>query len=421
MILTVDGVREFAGTITEVDREMLGHGAAYYKVTCKDFSHQMNRLLVTERFEGETVQNFLRNILLKYAPDFNGDNIEGAALLPDVVTFDSISVTQCFSDMARRYNYVWYVDYDKNVHFVSENDEMAPFNITDAGNNHVFDSLVFRQDFSQIRNRVRVVGGESETNERTETHSGTGAKEEFALAYKYSEAPDVEVDSVLQTLGVDGIDDDASFQVMWNFQEKYIRFTTGNIPAAGTDNVSVTGIPLLPLNVIVSDGPSISAYGIYEYKREETRLSTREDALAFADAELQAYKDPLIECEFITNTPGLRSGQTMTVDSSILDVTGEEFIVTGVRMTLVSRDSAEYDIELGTTKTITLTKIFQELFLERENTLSDLQSLFTFEQFFESFSLTDSVTQQTTFVGPYYYADATTNGNEGVFNKTTWN
>lgn len=420
VILTIGGTREFGGIITEISQRMDGHSATYYKVKCKDYSHLMDKMLVTERYEATTVQDFLRDILVKYASTFNGDNIEGLSLLPDVITFESSTVTQCFTDMARRYNYVWYVDYYKNVYFVAKNDVTAPFNLTDGGGNHIFDSLEFRQDFTQIRNRVRVVGGESETNVRTETHSGTGVKEEFALAYKYAEAPVVEVGGVPQTLGIDNIDDDASFDVMWSFQEKYLRFTAGNIPASGSNNVEVTGIPLLPLNVIVSDGVSISTYGIYEYKKEEDRLTTREDAIIYAEAELEAYKDPLIEGEFETYLPGLRSGQTISVNSSLLSV-NDSFIITSVKLKLASRDKAIYSVQLGTSKTITLTKLLQELFIERNNDLSDLQSLFTFEQLFDDFSLTDSMTTYAPTTGPYYWADAATHPTkEMVWNKFVW-
>lgn len=419
VVMTIDGTREFGGIITEIEEELVGHQTLVYKVNCKDYAHQFDRLIVTERFEDISIQEVLSELIEKYAPSFTTTNIGAAAIIPDAVTFDGMTVSECFTQMARRYNYKWYVDYNKNVYFFEKNDLPAPFNLTDTSRNYIYDSLKFRTDFTQLRNRVRIKGGETESNVRTETHSGTDTKEEFGLAYKYAGLPTVTVNGVAQVVGVDGIDDDISFDCMWSYVEKYIRFTEGNIPTAGTDNISVTGIPLLPLNVIVSDATSILTYGVYEFRKEESRLTTKADALVYAQAELTAYKDPIVEGDFETYTPGLRSGQTINVNSTIRNL-NEDFIIQGVEITLASRNSAIYKVKLATSKIVTFTELLQEILRDDTVSLDELESIFTFQQLFDTFGITDGVTMYSEGLGPYYYADATVNGNEAVWNKATW-
>lgn len=419
VVMSIDGTRVFGGIIIEIEERYLGNHALVYDVKCKDYAHLFDRNLVTDRYEDETVQDALVDIVEKYTTGFTTTNIGGASLTPDAMTFDGMTVSECFTQVARRYNYKWFVDYYKNVHFFEKDEVLAPFDLTDTSNNYIYDSLNFRTDFTQLRNRVRIKGGESESNPRTETHSGTGSKEEFALAYKYAGLPTVLVDSVAQVVGVDGLDDDGDKDVLWSYQEKYLRFTAGHIPAAGTDNIEVTGVPLLPLNVIVSDGPSIATYGVYEFRKEEKRLTTKPDALAFAQAELDAYKSPIIEGDFETNTPGLRSGQTINVNSTLRGL-NEDFIIQSVSITLQSRDKALYSVKLASSKVVSLTELLQELLRDDSVSLDELESIFTFEQLFDIFGMTDSVTVTPGSVAPYYYADAAVNGNEAVWNKSTW-
>jgi hypothetical protein len=346
--------------------------------------------------------------------------IEGHSLTPSVITFDAVPISQCLSSLASRYNYVWYVDYDKQVHFLKKNDTEAAFAITDTANNHIFDSLTISTDFTQLRNRLKIVGGEIVSNERTETHSGTGDKEEFALTYKYSEKPTVLVDSVEMSVGLDNVNEDGQYDVMWSFQEKYLRFTDGHIPSSGTDNIEVTGIPLLPLNVIVSDSESINQYGVYEYKKEETRLTTKEDAIAYGLAELEAYKNPLVEGSFETYKPGLRSGQTISITSSLLGIS-DSYMIDKVEMSFASRSTALYTVTFGSSKLLTFNMILQSLLINDNSEISNIAGLFTLQQLTDTpVTITDSISTPTATTGPYYYATATVFGNEGVWNKSVW-
>lgn len=61
-----DGVRVFGGEIIQVDRSVEGTDYLVYSVTCKDFSHTMDRYLVVEKFEDEQVITIMNDIMNRY-------------------------------------------------------------------------------------------------------------------------------------------------------------------------------------------------------------------------------------------------------------------------------------------------------------------------------------------------------------------
>lgn len=404
----------YGGVITQVDISPEGDQLLVYKVQCKDYSHHLDRNLVLERYEDKTCEEIIDDMITKYASGFTTTNVNASTINFDVVTLDRLSVSQCLTRLAKQVNYSWYVDYEKDIHFIPKNDESAPFDITDTSDNYIFDSLKLTYDFTQIRNRIIVKGGEAESNERTEYLSGTGTNTAFPLAYKFSSLPVVVQGSTTLDVGIDGLDNDADFDVLWNYMQKYLRFVTA--PASGTDNVSVTGIPLLPITVIVSDSPSMNTYGIYEYTIQEKRLSTRDDAIQYGNGELEAYKDPQIDANFETYTSGVRSGQILNIDSDLRNI-DEDFLVQRVIFEMESPTVGVWKVQMSTLRTLTLTKILQELFTPEESSIDDLESLYGLLTFNDPATCTDALGTPTTESPPYYY---TSSANDGEWNFCTW-
>ena len=61
-----DGVRVFGGEIIQVDRMVEGTDYLVYSLTCKDYSHTMDRYLVVEKFENEAVITIMNDIMNRY-------------------------------------------------------------------------------------------------------------------------------------------------------------------------------------------------------------------------------------------------------------------------------------------------------------------------------------------------------------------
>lgn len=275
------------------------------------------------------------------------------------ITFNRISVSAALEKLGRLSNYSWYLDYQSDIHFFEKNTEPAPFSITDTSANYIYDSLEVTDDISQLRNRVYVLGGEAEGDARTEKFDGDGSKVFFKLSNKFSAIKDKDGNQILfvtvggaqKTIGVDFLDNENDFDVLWNYNEKYIKFTVA--PPAGTDNVEVTGRPLYSVSAQVQDPDSIEQYGLHEFPIVDKTIKSKEEARKFAASQLEAYAEKISEGRFETYTPGLRSGQIISINSASRGIS-ESFLIQKVTFRMVNKDVGIYSVDLATLKTITI-------------------------------------------------------------------
>lgn len=388
----LDTTTVYKGLILSIRKITDGHAVVRYEVDCVDNSYYLNRVLVAETYTSTTINDIIDDIVTNYAPTFTTTNVD-ADVAVETITFNRVSVTEALQKLAKLSNYSWYVDYNKDIHFFEKSTEPAPFNISDTSNNYIYDSLEVSEDISQLRNRVFVRGGEAEGDPRTESFNGDGAKKFFKLSNKFANLPTITVGGVSQSVGVDFLDDEADFDVLWNFNETYIKFTT--VPGAGTNNVEVTGIPLYDILVQVEDTASIATYGVSEFARTDTTITSKQEAKDFAIAELEAYGAKISEGSFSTYTSGLRSGQVITVNSTQRGV-NEDFLIQRVSFSMVSKNVGMYRVELATLKTITLLDFLINQLRQSGEQIKDTENILLqkFAQFEETISTAESFTAQ---------------------------
>jgi len=301
----------FAGEVLDVSREMDGL-KELAKIIAVDYTHNLGRSLIVERFSNKTVNYIIDYLANKYHSEFT--SLSDCTIEVERVTFDNISVKEAIQELAELTNYRWYVDYDKNIKFFAQHEENAPFNLTDDNGKYIFRSLVLMNDGSQIRNSVKIRGGEFVGEERTEKIDTDGTKDIFSLANKFSEKPVVTVNSVAQDVGVEFLDEEEDFDCFWNFNEKYIRFSTA--PAAGSNAIEVTGTPLIPIIVQKTDSSSIKDYGLRQFFKWKKDLRSQQEVALYADSQLDAYKTSITEGGFETYEDGLVSGQKIELASN---------------------------------------------------------------------------------------------------------
>jgi hypothetical protein len=422
IVVELDAVKKFSGKIQSIDETLISENSILFNVKCVDHTHELDRLLVVERYENTTLNAVIADLMSVYASDFTIVNVQ-ADVTVDSVAFNRLKVSQCLKKLADGFNFNWYVDYDKDLHFFAKEGELAPFNITDTSDNFIFESLKIQRDLSQLRNKVLVEGGEVVGATRTVKYAGNTDQQEFDTQYKFASLPDVEVDGVVQTVGIDNLNDDADFDCMWNFQQKYVRFTAGNLPPApstGFTNVDLIGDPLYPIVVNVPSPASIAEFGFREFAIKDTTIRTQQQAIERAIAEIQSYGAEINEGSFKTYTAGLRSGQLININSSLRGVS-EDYVIQSVKMRQLSPTSeypAVWTVSLATLRTIGIINILQKLLLDEELEINEQETLLTFLQFLgtdNSLGVTDSISAPTTTTGPYVYGGAT-----AVYDYSTW-
>lgn len=416
IIVTRDSEVIFAGVTVERDESLIGHATVEYRVACSDYSHYLNRKLVTERYENQTINAIIADLLATYATDFTDNNVDAPITIASIA-FNRITVSDCLQKLAELSNYSWYVDYDQDIHFFALNSQNAPFGLSDTAGNHVYESLKIKRDITQLRNTVIIQGGEIPGSNRTVKYAGDGERAEFDTQYKFATKPTVTVNGVAKTVGLDYVDDDASFQCMWSFQQKYVRFTAGNLPPAPTSpavtNVQLTGAPLFPIVVKVNDPDSVATFGVYEFQIRDENISSQDQAIARGLAELRGYASSLNEGSFETYEAGLRAGQTISIANTLLGI-DEAFLIQRLQYRHYSENHDEWQAEVASLKTLGIVEVLQKLLRNEELTQNEQETLLTYLQYEDSLNVddTDGMTM-TAQTGPYLYGTA-------EWGRSTW-
>lgn len=103
--------------------------------------------------------------------------------------------------LAKTFEYVWYIDYERDIHFAPKETEPSPYEITDSSNN--FTDLSIDVDASQIGNRVLVRGGEKTSASRyAQVFEGNGAAREWIMKTKFNNM-EVSIDNNTGTFTAD--------------------------------------------------------------------------------------------------------------------------------------------------------------------------------------------------------------------------
>lgn len=348
------GIKVFAGVLNGNKKTLEDHTVLVYDLEFSGYVFLLEGRVINEKYESTTGDAIIADLQSKYATTFTINNVNAAFPVESII-FSRMTLKEAIDKLAKLSNYSWYVDDDRDIHFFPKYTESAPFNLSDDSANFVFESLEISDDYTQIRNRVFIRGGEIEGNARTESKIADGTQLTFPLTNKFSKLPAVTVAAAAKTVGVDFLDAEDDFDCFWNYDQKYIRFKDATKPSNG-QAVAVTGIPLYRLTLQVQDDVSIEAMGgepdgVLEYVVSDDTIKSADDALTRAQTELESYATKIIEGSFETNNPGLRAGQIIHITSTKLEV-DEDFIIQSVSFSALSPDFGSYKASVATLRTI---------------------------------------------------------------------
>jgi hypothetical protein len=309
-----------------------------------------------------------------FASDITTNNVEENGTEIPIVAFNHERPSDVITDLANFAGCDWWVDYDSDLHFKRRGKNMAPFSLKEtiggSEQTHIKNSLQLKKSDKQITNVVFVVGDDYEGNPVTDERiaKGDGNQKTFDTIYKFSEKPTVKVNGVVQTVGVAYLDDPASFDVLWSFNEKNLVWSTA---PADTLAITVSGKPLIPLFVRL-EAPDVSR-GTYEKKIVDPSLQTYEAVRDRAKAELEAYADSISGATFRTYRSGLEPGQKMFVSSQVRGITNEEYIIQRVVITMHDHSRFVYNVTLANVAEYDIISFLRQLLRDNQRAL-DFQS-----------------------------------------------
>lgn len=410
VILTNGSTKVFGGIIVQINEKMDGGLSKFLEVICKDYTAVLDQKLVSKTYQSMTVNAIIADLISTFTTGFTVVNVNCAVTIDNIV-FNYLTVSKCLEKLTTALgNYEWYVDYDKDIHFFQSASIASPFNLTDSSANFVYQSLVLKKETSQIRNEIILRGGQvTSTTLRTEYIDGDGTKLQWPLANKFSSKPTVTVGGVSKTVGLDFLDADTSYQCMWDYNSQSLRFTAGNTPVSGTRNVVVTGYPQYPLIVIKRDETSILTYGLAQYLITDKTIQTLPSALARASAEATLYSQPTQSGTFTTYVDGLRSGQTININSSARGI-NQNFKIRSITTTFHTPTAFAYNVTIETSNDVGINDILSKLLVTNPSdqlTVGANEVVQRYYGFTESASLSDTLHTPTKTSPPYVYDTAT--------------
>jgi len=400
VIILDNGTRIFAGVIVKYDVVSDDNSELLYNVTCNDFTRTLDRFLINDSFQNQTVNEIIDFILTDkglYDLGFTMNNVIG-----DVEIESSVFRYEQFSDvlaqLADKIGYDWYIDYNKDIHFFPKNETAVSFDIEDTTGSYLTGSLVVRRDNSQVKNIVIVRGGEYLGNTFTAEVEANGTDFIYPLGYKYKDLT-VTLTGESLSVGLDYINDENDFDVLWNFQEKILRWKELDKPSDGAD-IRVGGRPFLPVIVKVRDQNSIDTIsaaegsnGEYEYVIIDKTINTRAGARERARAELDSYKATLVEAEFATYNSGLIAGQNIRLNSTLYGI-DDTYVINKVVYRMRTEDTFQYKVSLISTRTFGIIDYLRETLLreKKQIVVNDDEVLDVIEAADENMNVADIVT-----------------------------
>jgi len=424
-VVVYDGnTKIYGGVIIEIS-EMSKGLLREIEVGCKDYSHLLDRMLVVESYEAGRTTNLyagdiIKNIISRYASGFTTNNVATGPKI-ESIKFNYTPVTKVIQEICDQVGYDWYVDENKDIHFFSEEQSIAPFELNDTDGNFVWDSLTIKEDISQLRNAIYVRGGDytvTLTPQNGERYTADGQQRFFPLANAFTLDIDFKVEISTNggqswtdlNEGMYGKDDPNMYDVLYDPNKKFIAFREDNKPASGTI-VRVSGNFTLPIIVYVREESSIAQYGEYQYREVDKSIKSIEEARQRARRILNDYAKNTSEAQFITYKNGLRVGQKIKVNSEIRGI-NKWFtinrIVTKVRN--AETGEREYQVNMLASETKGMIDVLTKLLVTDPNKNIEIQQgeiLDKYTTLVEGFAFDDLVpTTRDRLSGPWYVADS---------------
>ncbi len=329
-VIIEDGERLFAGVIVKVQLDKTYPQnltrANTWSVDCDDYTALLDRHLVVETYENMSASDIFLDIVAKYCPDFTTTGVQSGAPVVEYIPFDYIHPSECFKQLCDYVGWHWQPAYYKDLQFFSAEAlaSPAPLELVPGG---PFRFGKHSIDTQGLRNRVYVRGGTMLSDPQTIEWKADGVARTWVLPWKpheityNGELGKIGVGEVAKSIGIENVHEEADYDFLLNFQEKYIRCSSGTTtPAAGT-TMSLTARQDIDVITMVEDLESQAAIaavqggdGVYEHVITDDSLTTIEAAEAAGQADLREHANPRVSGSFETEIPGWQPGQLVNIN-----------------------------------------------------------------------------------------------------------
>lgn len=285
IVLTVDGVVRFAGTVKSQTDKKDGT-LKVSELQCVDNTDKLQRRIVAQVYEGKTAKQMIEGMIATYASWVSTAAVQdiGGAVESVVFNYDTVSTAiQKVADLVGAY---WYLDANDGLHFFQDFDTDTTV-VYDATSNILRDSFDLQTSAMDLVNRVWVIGAKTSSQTFIEqSWTGDGQNAIFSTAYEQN-YPEVYEAGEKKTIETEkGSESDKDYT--YNKKDKVLKRTAGNLPSGVQLRFKYR--PTVQVIDYFEDPGSIAVYGLYEKAIRDKKLTTREAARKRGRAELKKYK-----------------------------------------------------------------------------------------------------------------------------------
>jgi hypothetical protein len=313
VIIEDDSVgRMFAGIVVTVELAsvMPDKSNCLWQVECDDYTALLDRRLVAEAYENMPADEIFLDIAAKYCPGFTTNGVRsGAPVIESTgAEFEYKRPSECFKWLCDYTGWHWQPDYYKDLHFFSAEEFVtpAPMGLTPGAKFRFGKHSI---DTQGLRNRVFVRGGKMLSDEQEFRYVADGEQRLWVLGHQ-PHSPWVQVgDASAPKLkpGLEFVDEEASYDYMYNQAEKYIRCSYHTpTPVAGTTMIFSYKYPMDVITMVedILSQQQVAAVqggdGVYEHQIIDDTLLTIEAAEAAGYADLREHANPRVKGSFET-------------------------------------------------------------------------------------------------------------------------
>ena len=302
---------------------------------CVDHSGVTRRRVMNEAFDNTAFETVVANIVTGWL-DGEGITVVNVAAGPTItrVVFSNRKVADAFDELAEMVGYAWYIDEDKDLHFVPRGTNISSISFTPTSRDFI--KLEVGESLEKYANVVTQQGGLGLTITQTETLVGDGVRRIFNVAYPVGKKPTSIIANSITIaagdIGIRGLDtgkkwywqlgstelqQDETETVLSSPQEVEIQYQGQfRIITRAENTVEIAA------RAAVSSGTS----GRYEVVQTDTSIDDLTLAADKASGYLRRFGVVPQEITFSTFNQTLRAGQLISVELPELGL-NDDFLI----------------------------------------------------------------------------------------------
>jgi hypothetical protein len=333
------GFEKYTGYIDTPEHEPIrGNDSLLHSIACKDQHYLADKRIAAASYENETCGYVVDDLYDNYLA---GEGVtigliqDGPTIKEAVINY--VRVSDAFNALAEKANFIWFIDEDKALYFMSRETVPAPWTLT--AEDILVDTGSVDKSNPLYRNQQYIRGGKALTSLQTETRIGDGTATAFTMGYPLAKEPTITLNSGAQTVGIKGLDTGKDWY--WSKGDSVVTQDSGGTVLETTDSLVIQYYGQYDLIVQSTDYAQVvvraaieGGTGIVEDVTDDTSVTTEDSGFELAAAKLTKFSTDAKRFPFRTLREGLEPGQLLTIDYPLLGFNDDELLIESVNISI---------------------------------------------------------------------------------------